>query len=112
LGPDVYGRAAIATSTCHLSPKLIKRLKEIGDRALLHTRITRDRTGKTGKREHGREKARCRPRVSQEQGLLWVDKFALLPVNNKGRAVLFDGHPEVLEDLTRHVRIIAFKRAI
>jgi hypothetical protein len=90
----------------------MERLKEISDRPLLHTRIPRDRTGKTSKREHGREKARCRPRVPQEQGLLWVDKFALLSVNNKGRAVLFDGHPEMLEDFARHVRIIAFKRAV
>jgi hypothetical protein len=78
----------------------------------LHTRIPRDRAGETGKREHGREKTSGRPRIPQEQRLLGVDKLTLMPVHNKGRAMLFDSHPQVLEDFTRHVCIVALKRAV
>src|SRR5262249_22685735 len=53
-----------------------------------------------------------RPRVPQEQRLLGVDEFTLMPVHNKGRAVLFDSHTEVLEGCTRHVRIVTLKRAV
>jgi hypothetical protein len=66
----------------------------------------------TGQREHGREKTGGRPRVPQEQRLLGVDKFTLMPVHNKSRAMLFDSHTEVLEGFTRHMRIVALKRAV
>jgi hypothetical protein len=53
-----------------------------------------------------------RPGVPQEQRLLGVNEFTLMPVHNKGRAVLFDRHPEVLEGFTRHVRIVALQGAV
>src|SRR5712691_11677955 len=98
--------------TRDLSPKLIECIEEISDRPLLHTRIAGDGAREPGKREHGREKARCRPRIPQEQGLLWVDKLSLMPVDNKGGTVLFDGNSQVLESLTRHVRVIALQRSV
>jgi hypothetical protein len=112
MGSDTDGRAAIATHTRDLSPELIQRFQEVSDGPLLHTRIPGDRTGETGKREHGREKTGGRPRVPQEQRLLGVDKFTLMPVHNKSRAMLFDSHTEVLEGFTRHMRIVALKRAV
>src|SRR6266568_4529703 len=90
----------------------MQRLQEVSDRPLLHTRIPGDRAGETGQGEHGREKTGGRPRVPQEQRLLGVDKFTLMPVYNKGRAMLFDSHTEVLEDFTRHVCIVALKGAV
>jgi hypothetical protein len=112
MGSDADRRAAVAMYARDLSPELIQRFQEVSDRPLLHTRIPRDRTGETGQREHGREKTCGRPRVPQEQRLLGVDKFTLMPVHNKSRAVLFDGHTEVLEGFTRHVRIVALKRTV
>src|SRR5262252_5378590 len=112
MGPNADGRAAIATHTRDLSPELIQRLQEVSDRALLHACIPCDRAGETGKREHSREKTCGRPRVPQEQRLLGVDKFTLMPVHCKSRAMLFDTHPEVLENFTRHVCIVALKRAV
>src|SRR5262245_6917061 len=112
MGSDADRRTAIATHTRDLSPELIQRLQEVSDRPLLHTRIPCDRAGETGKREHGREKTSGRSRVPQKQRLLWVDKFTLMPVYNKGRAMLFDSHTEVLEGFTRHVCIVALKRAL
>src|SRR5262249_7806883 len=84
---------------------------EVGDGPFLHPRIPRDRARETGEREHSREKPRGRPRIPQEEGLLWVTKAALLPVDNKSRTVLFNGHTKVLKGLARHVRVIALQRS-
>src|SRR4029453_7615958 len=104
--------AAVATHTRDLSPELVQGLQEVSDRPLLHTRIPRDRAREPSKREHGREKTSGRPRIPQEQRLLRGNKLTLMPVHNKGRAMLFDSPTQVLEDFACHVCIVALKRAV
>ena len=105
------GRAAIASHTRHFGPELIEGLEEISNRPLLHTRVAGDRAREASQREHRGQKACGRPRISKKEGLLRIGKASLLPVDNKGRTVLFNSNTKVLEGLTRHVRVITLQRS-
>src|SRR5262245_33017061 len=105
------GWAAIAAHTRRFSPELIEGIEEISNGPLLHTRVAGERAREASQREHGGEKARGRPRIAQEEGLLRVAKASLVAVDNKGRTVLFNSNTKVLEGLTRHVRVITLQRS-